>query len=80
MRIEVLGPGCPRCQNLKGNTVDAVDELGLDAEVDYVHDVAEIGKRGLTLTPALLVDGRVRVAGRVASVKEIKTLLSHPRP
>ena len=80
MRIEVLGPGCTRCETLKRNTVDAVGELDLDAEVEYVHDVAEIAKRGVTLTPALLVDGHIRVAGRVPSVKEVKAILSHPRP
>ncbi len=79
MRIEVIGPGCSRCQTLKRNTFDAVAELDLDAEVEYVHEVAEIAKRGVTLTPALLVDGRVRVAGRVPSVKEIKAILTYPR-
>jgi small redox-active disulfide protein 2 len=76
MKIEVLGPGCPKCQNLEANAKTAVENLGLDCEVVKVSSIVEIASRGLLTTPALLVDGEVKVQGKVASVDEIKGILS----
>ncbi|HKI96596.1 MAG TPA: thioredoxin family protein [Gemmatimonadales bacterium] len=77
MKLEILGSGCARCQQLTENTKAAVGALGLDAEIVKVEDVATIAGRGVMATPALAVDGRVRISGRVATPAEIERLLRH---
>lgn len=75
MVIKILGPGCAKCHTLEKNTREAVKELGLDAEVSNVADLNEIAGYGVFITPGLVVDGEVRLAGKVASKSEIKKLL-----
>ncbi len=75
MKIEILGTGCPKCEQLVKNVKAAVAELGLDAEVSKVTDIIEIANRGAMLTPALSVDGDVKLVGRVATTAELKSLL-----
>lgn len=75
MKIEVLGTGCARCQTLSRNASEAVVALGLDATVREVHDVAEIVRRGVLTTPALVVDDEVVLAGHVPTVGRIQELL-----
>jgi len=75
MDIKVLGPGCPKCHTLEKNTLEAVKELGLDAEVSKITDINEIVGYGVFITPGLVVDGEVKLAGKVASKKEIKKIL-----
>jgi small redox-active disulfide protein 2 len=76
MKIEILGPGCAKCQTLVGNVETAVMELELDCDVVKVTDIEAIIRRGVMMTPALVVDGSVKTVGKVASVGEIKSLLS----
>ncbi len=76
MKIEVLGPGCAKCKTLAANAENAVAELGLDCEIEKVTSIDEIVKRGVLLTPALSIDGKVRLVGKPSSVAEIKNLLS----
>ncbi len=76
MKIEVLGTGCPKCRRLAANAAEAVAALGLDAKVEKVEPLREILARGVMLTPALLVDGRVQTAGRVPDAGEIARLLA----
>jgi len=76
MKIEILGPGCPKCQTLAENAKSAVEDLGLNCEVIKVSSITEIASRGILGTPALLVDGKVKVQGKVASVDQIKGVLS----
>ena len=76
MNIEVVGPGCARCRTLAVNAQTAADELGLACEVSKVTDYAEIARRGILMTPALLIDGKLKTVGKVATVKEIRDLLS----
>ena len=76
MEIKVLGPGCPKCQTLEKNTKDAVAELGLAAEVAKITDINEIANYGVFMTPGLVVDGEVKIVGKVASKNEIKKILS----
>lgn len=76
MDIKVLGPGCPICHTLEKNTREAVKELGLAANVSKVTDVNEIAGYGVFITPGLVVDGEVKLAGKVASKSEIKKILS----
>ena len=75
-KIHVLGTGCPKCAQLTANAEEAAKLAGQDCEVEKVTDIAKIVEFGVMTTPALVVDGRVAVAGRVASVDEIKKLLS----
>lgn len=71
MKVEVLGTGCAKCKRLTKNAETAIKELGIEAEVVKVDDITEIMDRGVMLTPALAVDGELKVSGRVADVKEI---------
>jgi small redox-active disulfide protein 2 len=75
VKIEVLGTGCMKCRRLMKNVETAVKELGIDAEIRKVDDITEIMDRGVMLTPALAVDGEMKVSGRVADVKELKGIL-----
>ena len=76
MRIEVLGTGCPKCKATAVNAQKAVAELGIQAEVVKVEDLMEIASRGVMMTPALVIDGQVKVVGKVPTVDEIKKWLS----
>lgn len=72
MIIKVLGSGCAKCQKLEENTKKAVEELGIEAVVEKVGDVKTILSYGVMKTPALVVDEKVKIMGRVATVEEIK--------
>ena len=76
MKIQILGTGCAKCKTLAEKTEEAVKGAGVEAEIEKVTDVAEIAQFGVLFTPALAVDGEVKVAGRVASVDEIKRWLN----
>lgn len=76
MEIKVLGPGCMKCRTLEKNTKEALKELGINAEVKHVTDFKQITSYGVFMTPGLVVDGKVKLAGKVASKDEIKKLLS----
>jgi len=75
MKIEVLGTGCPKCQATLRNAERAVKELGIQAEIIKVDDIAEIAARGVMITPALAIDGEIKCSGRIPSVEEIKSWL-----
>ena len=75
MKIEVLGSGCPKCIELEKRVKEAVKITGLKAEVEHVFDVGKIIERNIFSTPALAVDGKVVVEGRVPSVQELAELL-----
>ena len=72
MRIEVLGSGCSKCNKTKELAEKAVKETGVDAEIIKVEDVDKILEYGVMVTPALVIDGDVKVAGKVPSVEDIK--------
>jgi small redox-active disulfide protein 2 len=76
MDIKILGPGCPKCHTLEKNTIEAVNELGLDASVSKVTDVSEIAGYGVFITPGLVVNGEVKLSGKVANKEEIKKILA----
>ena len=79
MKIEILGSGCPKCEQLAKNVRAALDELGLEADVAKVTDIIEIADRGAMLTPALSVDGEIKLAGKVAAPAELKQLLNQAK-
>ena len=74
-KIQILGTGCPKCQKLTENAAAAAQELGVPYELEKVTDLQEIMAFGVMRTPALVVDGIVKVAGKVPSPDEIKQLL-----
>lgn len=76
MQLLVIGPGCAKCKALAQFTEQAVKELGVTAEINKVTDLKQIMALGVMMTPALAVDGAVKVVGKVPSVAEIKSLLT----
>jgi small redox-active disulfide protein 2 len=75
MKIEVLGPGCARCNMLAMNAKKAADKLGLDYELVKVSNLSEIAARGVMATPALVIDGKVKTFGKVPSEADLTALL-----
>lgn len=74
-KIQVLGPGCPKCEELAKRTEAAAKSLGLEYELEKVKDLNQMMAMGVFMTPALVVDGQVKSVGKVPSVEEIKGLL-----
>ena len=74
-RIQILGPGCPKCKKLAENAQAAAGELQIDYEIEKVTDINDIMGFGVIVTPGLVVDGEVKSTGKVLSVEEIKKLL-----
>ena len=75
-KIEVVGTGCAKCKRLLANAQQAVKDLKITADVIKVDNIDEIVNRGIMLTPALFINGKVRAEGRIPDVNEIKTMLS----
>lgn len=75
MVIKVLGTGCANCKKLEENTRKAVEELGIDATIEKVTDFKDILAYGVMKTPALVVDDKVKVSGRVLTTEQIKKYL-----
>jgi small redox-active disulfide protein 2 len=75
-KIQILGTGCPKCKTLMANAEAAVQALGVEAQVEKVDKIADIMKFGVMVTPALVVDGVVKSAGKVLSSDEIKKFLA----
>ena len=76
MKVEILGTGCPKCEELARNAKTAIEELGLTAEVNKVTDIVEIANRGVMMTPALSVDGDIKLVGKVATAEELKAIFT----
>ena len=74
--IQVLGTGCAKCTRLKENAEKAVLDLGIEASVEKIEDINVITGFGVMMTPALAIDGEVKIVGKVASPEEITKLLS----
>lgn len=75
MKIQILGTGCPKCKKLTQHAEEAVQALGLNAEIEKVTQINDIMKFGVMMTPALAVDGVVKSVGNLLSVEEIKGML-----
>lgn len=74
-KIEILGSGCPKCNKLEELSRKAADELGIEYDVRKVKDINTIMDYGIMITPALVVDGEVKVAGKVPTLEEVKDLI-----
>jgi len=75
MKIEILGTGCAKCKKLYENTLEALKLSGKEAEVSKVEDIKDIVAYGVMSTPAIVVDGVVKVSGKLVSPEEIKAML-----
>jgi len=74
-KLQILGTGCPKCRKLAENAESAARDLGIEYEIEKVTQINEIVKFGVMVTPALAIDGQVKVAGKVVSPEEIKQML-----
>ena len=74
-KIQILGPGCPKCKKMAENAETAARELGIDFEMEKVTDIKAIMSFGVMMTPALVVDGDVKMSGKLPDVDEIKKIL-----
>ena len=79
MNIKILGTGCVKCNHLEAATRAAVQELGLDVDIEKVTDPSEIVSWGVMSTPALVIDDEVVMSGKVPSSDEVKRLLAARR-
>jgi small redox-active disulfide protein 2 len=75
-KLQILGTGCPKCNELAAKTEEAAKELGLEFELVKVSDINDIMSFGVMLTPALAVNGEVKISGKVPGIEEIKILIS----
>ncbi len=75
MKIEILGPGCPRCESLMENIKQALEQLGMEADVNKVTEMGQIVARGVMSTPGVVIDGKVVSAGKLLSVDEAKAII-----
>ncbi|MBC7128662.1 MAG: TM0996/MTH895 family glutaredoxin-like protein [Thermoplasmatales archaeon] len=75
MKIEIFGTGCAKCKALEKRVREAVEEIGRDIEIVKIEDIGEIINRGVIATPALAIDGKIKVAGRIPSKEEIKEMI-----
>lgn len=79
MNIKILGPGCARCNQLENLTKEVLKELNLDVNVEKISDVEEILKYPIMGTPALIINEKIKVAGRVPSKEQIKKWIDEER-
>jgi small redox-active disulfide protein 2 len=79
MVIKVLGPGCPNCKTLEQATLKVVAEMGIDAKVEKVDDMLKILSYGVMKTPALVINEKVAISGRVPSADEIKKFIENAK-
>jgi len=76
MKIEILGTGCPKCNLLEATAKAAADNLGVAYEIEHVKDINEFIRRGVMMTPALAVNGKVVVSGNVPHEAEVTKILT----
>ena len=75
-KIEVLGSGCPKCQKLESLVKEAVSKHNIDAEVTHVYDINKILEYGVMVTPALVVDGELKISGKLPGENELFKAIS----
>lgn len=75
MKIQILGTGCPKCGKTEENARTALENLGIEAEIKKITDLNEIIDYGVTVTPALAVNGNLKFSGRIPSIEEIEEVL-----
>ena len=75
-KLQILGTGCSKCKRLTEQVEQAANELGIEHQIENVTDLQEIVAFGVMTTPALAVDGQVKVAGNIPSIEELKRLIA----
>ena len=75
MKVQIVGAGCPKCMETERLVFNACAELNLDAEISHVTNVTEFAKLGVMLTPAIVVDGKVVLSGKIPTAAELKRIL-----
>ena len=75
-KIQILGTGCPKCKKLEELTRDVAGQMGLECQIDKVEDIQKIMAYGVMMTPALVVDGQVKITGKLPDTEELKKLIS----
>ena len=73
--VQILGTGCAKCEKLMQNAEEAIKQSGSEATIEKITDIMQITNFGVMVTPGLVIDGEVKVVGKVPSVEEIKSLL-----
>ena len=76
MNIKILGTGCARCKTLEQVTRNAVAEMGITADIEKVEDIVKIMQYGVMRTPALIIDEKIALSGRVPSLTEVKEVIT----
>jgi small redox-active disulfide protein 2 len=76
MKIEIFGPGCPRCEQVERVVKVALSELGITAEVEKVKDMGKIVEAGIMLPPGLRINGEIKCSGKIPTVEEVKSWVS----
>ena len=76
MKIQILGPGCAKCTKLAETAAAAAQELGVEYELEKISDINQIMGFGVMMTPGLVVDGEVKIVGKVPSIAEVKNMLT----
>lgn len=74
--VKILGTGCPKCQKLFDITQKAVQETGVECQIEKITDIQKIITFGVMMTPALVIDGQVKISGKIPSLDELKKMLS----
>jgi small redox-active disulfide protein 2 len=77
MKIQILGMGCPKCRKLYEAAEQAAKELGLEYEMEKIDDIDRITEMGVMMTPALAIDGEVKLVGRVPTIENLKEILKN---
>jgi small redox-active disulfide protein 2 len=77
MKIEIAGPGCPRCGTTAENVAKALKELALDVPVEKITDINVMIDRGVLQSPALLIDGKIIMQGRIPTVEQVKQFIAN---
>ncbi|MGE5483401.1 MAG: thioredoxin family protein [Ignavibacteriales bacterium] len=72
MKIEIMGPGCPRCRKTEELIADTIRKIGVNAEIVHVTDLNEMIERGVMMTPAVFIDGVKKIEGRIPTESQIR--------
>jgi small redox-active disulfide protein 2 len=75
MKIEILGTGCPRCLVVEEIVKKAVKELGIKANVEHVYEIEKIIEYGVMMTPAVAINGKIKIEGKIPSIEEAKKMI-----
>ncbi|MFH0764043.1 MAG: thioredoxin family protein [Candidatus Omnitrophota bacterium] len=79
MKIEIFGPGCPRCRQLEKRVKDSISELNITADVEKVSDITKIVDAGIMHTPGLRINGKIKSTGRIPKPEEIKKWITEEK-